>query len=141
MNESYLLVLEPHFEEGYITPRLRPFLGSLEDLHNACDCSVIDIKNASRYFPYMRLNEHLLIVCDDNGKLEQKEPVLPVVAHNGNIVDLFVGNVAFMMAEVINGEETGEERGLTKEEANKIIKEVEEYLNCFTKFPKLKRLS
>lgn len=77
----------------------KPYNSTLEELHEACNCSTIAVYSALAYLnetlPAIDGWHDLLFACDDDGKLMNKPAVLPVVKGD-KIVDWLVGDIAFI---------------------------------------------
>lgn len=111
---GYMMILK-HQGEG-LTLEQKEYNGTLEELHDACECDCIMIYNAIAYLdetlPALNGWHDLLVVCDDDGKIKEKPATLPIIK-DGKIVDLFVGDLAFISADP---KSEGDDRGLTMSE-------------------------
>ena len=108
---EYMMILK-HTEKGLVLEQ-KEYKGTLEELRDACGCDCVIIYNAVAYLeetlPAINGWNDLLVVCDDDGKIKEKPATLPIIK-DGKIVDLFVGDLAFISADQSS---EGDDRGLS----------------------------
>lgn len=109
-----------------------PYENDIHQYYRELKCEVFDIVQANVYTPYLTNDSQMLIVVDDNGKLLDKYPTLPVFhPETHEVCDLLVGDVGFVHRDEMIPSEI---RGLTEQEADELIKQFTFWMMTRTKF-------
>lgn len=104
-----------------VTVVKKAYDGTLEQLHKDTNSETVMLYRAQIYCNWCDIPD-VLIVCDDDGKLKGRPATMPIYNEKGEIVDVFVGDVAFIAEDL---QKTGEDRGLTPRETELLVAEIQ----------------
>lgn len=142
---NYVITLK-HVENG-LKIEIKDYDGTLEQLHAETGADTVMIYNAARYLPLVCDNEileHVLVVCDDDGKLKDRPVTLPILGpylEDGKpipesgyyaVYDDFVGDLCFIAERPYPYE--SDDRGLTRKEAKVLEVSLKMFIEQLTRY-------
>ena len=114
-DHDYAVVVE-HEVEDTVTIKIVKYEDSLEEMHRLTHSEIVEHIDPCLYFPTFPYLRHVDCFVDEEGKLNGKYPTIPVYEEHGILVDCLCGSILF----IEGNDETGENYGLTLEDAKKV---------------------